>query len=129
MDPGRFSRHILLLHLEARRRLARSQSDQDAAQLIDASNAGSGVVYNGRDRFKRDIDNLQNAELDILLQGSCGADLHRLPQFGNRFGRQRAPLYTIIKGTPREVNCPIRRIRRIFTRFSLANSTSFATSM
>ena len=54
--------------VEAIGRLARREADQNAAQLVDAADRRGGIVDRRRDRLQRDIDNLQNAELHILLQ-------------------------------------------------------------
>ena len=78
-------------------RLPGREADQDAAQLIHAADGGGGVVDGGRDRLQRDIDDLQDAKLHVLLQGSGRTEVERgaaarrfLPAAGDRPSRPSA---------------------------------------
>src|ERR1700722_2182741 len=54
---------------------AADPADHDAAELIDATDRRARIVYRRRDRTQCDIDDLDNAELDVLLQRAGRADI------------------------------------------------------
>ncbi len=66
--------------IEAARRRASGPADQYGAQLIDAADRGGGVVHGGRDRAQCDVDDLHDAELDVLLHGASRPYLDRRKQ-------------------------------------------------
>ena len=74
------------------RRLARREADQDTAQLIYATDRGRGVVNGGRDCLQRNIDDLQDSKLHVLLQGSCRSEVERRKQPSFSFGGQTIAL-------------------------------------
>ncbi len=56
--------------------------------MIHAIDRGAGIVHGGRDGFQRDVDNLQDAELNVLLEGSGSADVDGLAQVDRGVGRE-----------------------------------------
>jgi hypothetical protein len=75
-----------------------------------------GVVHRWRYGFQRNIYDLQDAELHILLQGSGRAEGERTAQFGARLGAEPIPLETIRSGMPAGTKWPTHRRTLIFTR-------------
>ena len=71
-----------IVEIAARRRAA-NPPNQDAAELIDAADRRGRIVDRWRNRSQRDIDDLDNAEFDILLHRAgrtnvdCGEKLER----------------------------------------------------
>src|SRR5579871_4951060 len=49
---------------------------------------GAWIVHRGRDRAPADMDNLDDAEFDILLQCARGADIDGATQFGDQIATQ-----------------------------------------
>src|ERR1019366_1095152 len=68
------------------------EADQDAAQLVDAGDRRGRIIYRRGDCLQRDIDNLQNSELDVLLQRPRRAQIKRAENLAYAFGRQPIPL-------------------------------------
>src|ERR1700689_2255807 len=57
------------------RRCAARPEDHDASELIDAVDRSGRIVDGRRDRPERDIDDLDDAELDVLLHRARRADV------------------------------------------------------
>jgi len=72
--------------------LPASEADQDAAQLVHAVDGSAGVVHGRGDRPGRDIDDLQDAELDVVLERPRRAEVDGRAQFGASVGGQPLPL-------------------------------------
>ncbi len=51
-----------------------------------------GIVHGRRNGFERDIDNLQDAELNVLLQGSRRAEINGASNSAIALGESRSPL-------------------------------------
>src|SRR5208282_4224076 len=64
----------------AGRRGTTRPSDQNAGELIDAADRCRGIVDRGRERPQRDINDLDDAELDVLLHRPRRADVNRRQQ-------------------------------------------------
>jgi hypothetical protein len=64
-----------------RRRLrAAEPADWDAAEPVDATDRGAGIVHRRGDRSKRDIEDLDDAELHVLLSvGTCSSSEDSMP--------------------------------------------------
>src|ERR1700690_3621427 len=52
-------------------------SNQDPAQLIDATYCRTRIVHCGRDSPERDVDELDHSELNVLLHRAVWADVER----------------------------------------------------
>ena len=74
------------------RGLSGREVDKNAAQLIHAVDGSGGVVDSRRDRLQRDVDNLQDSELHVLLQRSGWANIECGKQFGGFFAGQAVSL-------------------------------------
>lgn len=74
-------RHIRWIEHHRRRRRAAEPADQDAAELVNTADRGAGIVHRRRDCPQRDIDDLDDAELHVLLQRSRRTDVERAHQF------------------------------------------------
>ena len=75
-----------------------------------------GSLTAGEMAFKRDVHDLQHAELDILLQGAGGPRSKAPRKSSMLSGVSRSPLETSSSGTPAGTNWPTRRSTLIFTR-------------
>jgi hypothetical protein len=84
-----------------RRRSAIYPSDQDTTQLIDAADRGARIVNRGRHGPKRDIDNLDDPKLDVLLHCPRWADVKSCKEVGRPLGRNTLDLGNSKKGNAR----------------------------
>src|SRR5450631_1795645 len=57
------------------------ESDHDPAELVYAGYRGAWVVDRRRDCLQGDVDDLDNPEFHILLQGACRPDVERGKKF------------------------------------------------
>ncbi len=64
------SQHVRRRVILGRWRHTANPEDHDPAELIDAADRRAGIVDCGRHCAQRDIDDLDDAELDILLHGA-----------------------------------------------------------
>src|SRR5208282_925675 len=72
------ARHAGRITKQRRRRLPGGKANQDAAELVHAGNRRAGVVDGRGDGLERNVHDLQNTELHVLLQGSRGAEVERV---------------------------------------------------
>ena len=68
-------RHMRRIKQHRRRRHAAQPADQDAAQMINTTDRRAGIIDRRRDRPQRDIDDLDDAELHVLLQRTGRPDV------------------------------------------------------
>ena len=69
------------------RRGATGPVDDDAAQLVHAADRCAGIVDRRRYSAQPDIGDLNDAELDILLQGARWTDIEGGDEMDGTFGR------------------------------------------
>lgn len=76
--------------------------DQNTAELIDTADRGGRIIYRWRDRLERDIDNLDNAEFNVLLHRAGRPDIDGREQlkllcFGNSVRRRNFEKYNAVR--------------------------------
>ena len=91
------------------RRRAAGPADHDTAELVDAADRRAGIVDRGRYRAQPDIDDLDDAELDILLHGAGRADIEGGDEMERAVCRHALRLRHAQSGTPAGTNWPTRR--------------------
>ena len=61
------ARHMRRVEQQRIRLCTPESADQDTAELVDTTDGSTWIIHCRRDRPQRDIDDLDNAKLDILL--------------------------------------------------------------
>ena len=107
------------------RGLARDDPHEYAAELIDATDRGARVVYRRGDRLQRDVDQLQHAELDVLLHRAHDTDVEGADRnSSDTSGGMGVRAANRKSGFPGGMNCPTRRWTTTTSPYSLASERS-----